>query len=535
MSLRTLLLAALLVLLTSAAPASALPGDLDPTFDGDGIRVLDKLGLQGAQAVLVQPDGKIVFAANANQGGQSFAVARLHRDGALDTSFDDDGVAYVGLTDNAFARALTLQADGKLVVAGAVNGDIGVARLRPDGALDASFDGDGTRILDFGAYEEGLDVLVQPDGKIVVAGYSGPLLAPELVLLRLEPDGALDTSFDGDGVAGVNLGGAENGLAVARQADGRLVVAGVTSVNLDALVARFNRTGPTDLTLDRTFGPSGFGWRTIDYAGDDVAADVLVQPDGKLLVAGFGGSNTALTVTRLHPDGSFDPGFDADGTAGADFGGRETGTAAMLQPDGRIVLVGTTSLGDDMAVARLQPGGALDSTFSTDGRTTISLGADEYGYAVARQADGKIVIVGDTTGGTAEGPVVVRLQGDPAPVPGPAGGGAGADDPPRVTRLSVSPRRFRATGRRRGTHVRFRLSERARVTLTFERAVGRRWRRAGRLRLSGRQGANARRFSGRLAGHPLNAGRHRLRVLAVDAAGQRSRPRVARFRVLPSR
>jgi len=273
---------------------------------------------------------------------------------------------------------------------------------------------------------------------------------------------------------------------------------------------------------------------------------VLVQPDGKLLIVGSGGSDTALAVTRLNPDGSFDTSFDNDGTSGADFGGRETGRAALLQPDGKVVLVGSTSLNDDIAIARLHPNGALDGSFTADGRTTINFGGHDYAYAAALQADGKIVIAGDTT----DGALIARLQGEAASAPVP-GGGAGSDRPPRISRLSLSPSRFRTGGRRSGTSIRFTLSEPARVTGTIERAVaGRRvrgacrtdrrakrctrWRRAGRLRFSGRQGANARRFSGRLAGQPLTAGRHRLRLVAVDAARQRSRPRVARFTVLPA-
>jgi len=531
----TLLLAALLVLLTSAAPAPALPGQLDPSFDGDGIKVLDRLGLYYARAVLIQPDGKLVVAANPANGPGAFAIARLHPDGAADTSFDDDGVAYVGFRPGDFARAVALQPDGKLVVAGTSIDDIAVARLHPNGALDTSFDGDGKKIIDYGGLDHGYDVVVQPDGKIVVAGYGGPNTA--LAVARLEPDGSFDTTFDGDGIAGVDLGGGETGEAVALQPDGKIVAAGFATVNSDILVARFNRTGPADMTYDPDFGLAGL--RSIDYAGGEAAGDVLVQPDGKLLIVGSGGSDTALAVTRLNPDGSFDTSFDNDGTSGADFGGRETGRAALLQPDGKVVLVGSTSLNDDIAVARLHPNGALDSSFTADGRTTINIGGHDYAYAAALQADGRIVIAGDTT----DGALIARLQGEGAPAPVPGGGGAGSDPPPRISRLSLSPNRFRAGGRRSGTRIRFTLSEPARVTGTIERAVCRtdrrakrctRWRRAGRLRFSGRQGANARRFSGRLAGQPLTAGRHRLRLVAVDAARQRSRPRVARFTVLPA-
>src|SRR5262245_33085959 len=105
------------------------------------------------------------------------------------------------------------------------------------------------------------------------------------------------------------------------------------------------------------------------------------------------------------------------------------------------------------------------------------------------------------------------------------GGASGSDPAPRISRVSLRPSRFRATGRRSGTRIRFTLSEPARVTITVERRVG-------RLRLSGRRGANVKPFSGRLAGRLLPPGRYRVRLVAVDASNQRSEPRVARFTVL---
>jgi hypothetical protein len=156
------------------------------------------------------------------------------------------------------------------------------------------------------------------------------------------------------------------------------------------------------------------------------------------------------------------------------------------------------------------------------------------------------VIAGETD----RGAVVARLHGDPVPGPGGEPAPGGNDRPPRISRLSLRPRRFAVTGRRPGTAIRFTLSEPAVVTMTIERArssrrvrgrcrpagrSGRRcmlWRRAGRMRHAGRAGANTMRFSGRIQSRPLKAGRHRLRLIAIDAAGQRSQPRLARFTVL---
>jgi uncharacterized delta-60 repeat protein len=148
---------------------------------------------------------------------------------------------------------------------------------------------------------------------------------------------------------------------------------------------------------------------------------VLVQPDGKIVLAGAGRADLPLWVARLNPNGSFDAGFGGDGTSGA--AGLDGQTAA-LQPDGKIVVVGHKSLPDDVAVARFQPGGTLDTTFSSDGKTTVDFGGEERGNGVALQPDGRIVVVGYTDFDS----VAARLQGDPRPSGGGGAGGPGGRD-----------------------------------------------------------------------------------------------------------
>jgi uncharacterized delta-60 repeat protein len=452
-------LAVLIVLLAvPAAPALALPGDLDPGFDGDGKKILAGIGLDYAEAVLVQPDGKIVVAGYPSNAPFDFVVARLNPDGSLDNGFDGDGVTVADFGDSESAQGAALQPDGRIVVAGytleSTNRNVAVARFNPNGSLDTSFDpggadGAGKRTIDYGGSDEAEAVLVQPDGKILLGGNGG--WTNDLVVARLHPDGSDDTSFDGDGAAGADFGGDDLGYGVALQADGRVVVAGRTPVNADVAVARFNRTGLAGLSLDDSFADDGT--RTIDYAGADGGRAVLLQPDRKLVVAGYGGGNTALVATRLNADGSEDTSFDEDGTSGADFGGADRAHAALLQPNGKVVLVGGTSVNEDIAVARLQPGGMLDTTFSFDGKNTVNVGGtSDYGNAAGVQADGKIVIAGETRSGAA----LVRLEGDPPPDGGGGGGGPGgrAGARTRVPRCAGKPATIVGTVRRdrlRGT------------------------------------------------------------------------------------
>ena len=139
---------------------------------------------------------------------------------------------------------------------------------------------------------------------------------------------------------------------------------------------------------------------------------VLLGADGGILVAGTDGGNE-LSLGRVDSGGVPDRAFDLDGMAVADVGGEDIGHSAALQTNGKIVVVGSTGDGADMAVARFLPGGVLDPGFSADGRMTIDFGEKETARAVALQADGKIVVAG-TSGFSA---VVARIDGDPVARP----------------------------------------------------------------------------------------------------------------------
>ena len=212
------------------------------------------------------------------------------------------------------------------------------------------------------------------------------------------------------------------------------MVAGDTTVgeNEQVAVVRLNANG----SLDASF--NGDGIRTLDYGGvADGARDVLVQGDGKIVVVGSGNAPSNLTVTRLNPDGSLDQSFNGTGTVGADFGGTEYGEAGALLANGKIVVAGRNSQGEALAM-RLQPGGSLDTTFSGDGKQTMRAGsADTVAYGMAVQANGRLVFAGYALAVAAGNfdVMVARLEGDsrgagggPAALPG---GGPGGRPPGR--------------------------------------------------------------------------------------------------------
>ena len=402
------------MLLTCVAAALAAPGDLDSGFDGDGVATVDFGDADGAEDVLIQPDGKIVVMGDGTVA-QDFVAARLNLDGSLDTGFGGDGkiTSTIGARDNGYAAAL--QPDGKVVMAGGMtvgeNRNFAILRLTPDGSPDPTFDDDGQRTIDYGGRDEAQDVLVQPDGQIVVAG---SIFGFEFAVVRLNPDGEIEDEF---GTVSVNFAGTDTdrGFAVALQPDGKVVVAGsaVTGTNSDIAVARLNADGSLDTSFD------GDGRRTVDLGGSDRAEDVLVQPDGKIVLTGVGFPNSAIAVTRLNPNGSLDAGFNGDGTASIDVGDSASGNAAALQANGKIVVAGGGGASKPLLL-RFQPGGSLDTTFGGGGQQTLPVSGSAS--AVALLGDGRIAAAGGSGGNV----FVALVTGDsPASGGGPGGGGPG--------------------------------------------------------------------------------------------------------------
>ncbi|HEY7630023.1 MAG TPA: hypothetical protein VH817_04945 [Thermoleophilaceae bacterium] len=438
MRLRKFLAAALVGAVALAAAvsiASGAPGDLDPGFNGSGKRVIDFGGNEVANAVAVQPDGKILLAGRGPTG-KSFTVLRLTPSGTLDTSFGGSGtgMASIDLGSAAQPYAMTIAPDGKIVVAGAVGEgtghvDAAVARFSADGIPDTGFAPQGWRDVDFqGDDDKATGVAVRPDGKIILvgAGGSGPR---RFVIALLNSTGHYDPGFPGGGlttIPGTDGGDAD---AVALQPDGKFVVVGVvyTSHGADMGVARVKSDGTPDSGFD------GDGVRLIDSGADEAAEAVALQPDGKVLVAGY--TNIAsFALVRLNTDGSPDNDFNGDGRVDIAFAsGTRAADGIALQPDGKIVLAGKAE--DGFGFARVQPGGAVDTTFSGDGRQVVLFNSNSNDGAngVGLEPDGGIVAAGLASGGPTEPAPrdigVVKLQGDPtggSGVPGGGGPGGGA-------------------------------------------------------------------------------------------------------------
>jgi uncharacterized delta-60 repeat protein len=367
----------------------ANPGALDTSFGSGGKKTVNFGGTDAARVVLVQPNGRIVVAGGGAAGG-SFCVVRLRTNGTLDTTFGSGGkrvVDFGGDNDSAYGGAL--QADGRIVLSGDSNFRVAVVRLKSNGSLDASFEGDGKKLFSWGPIGRAQAVVVAPNGKLLIGGFSGPE-GGNIQVARLNANGLLDKTFGVDGKATVDFGGDDFGLAMARQANGRILVAG-RSTTAGAVVARLRATGALDPDFD--------GDGRVTLAGSVTANAILVQPDGNIVVAGCTAGLAKTTVTRLRPNGSLDTTFGTGGTTTIDFGSlADIVGGAVLQPDGKIVVAGYSQDLEDVTLARLTPSGAPDPTFGTAGKATVDFGVATFGFAVALAPSKRIVVAGQKTG-----------------------------------------------------------------------------------------------------------------------------------------
>jgi uncharacterized delta-60 repeat protein len=323
--------------------------------------------------VAVQPDGKIVVVGSSGSAGYYiFALVRYNADGSLDTTFDGDGkvtTAVGGISDGGFAVAM--QPDGKIVAAGhsynGENEDFAVVRYNSDGSPDTSFDVDGKVTTDFrNDIDIGRAVVVQPDGGILVAGSAMTNINNDFAVVRYNSDGSLDRNFDGDGKVTTAVGsGDDYANAIALQLDGKVVVAGDAMMsNKDLGVVRYNSDG----SLDTSFDGDGKVTTGVGSLADQGAA-VAIQADGKIVVAGVAAmSNNDLAVVRYNSDGSLDTSLDGDGkVTTAIGGGSDFGSAVAIQADGKIVAAGLAEMSNsDFAVVRYNSDGSLDDSCTID-------------------------------------------------------------------------------------------------------------------------------------------------------------------------
>jgi uncharacterized delta-60 repeat protein len=442
--------------------ARAADEQLDITFGNSGKVLTDFTGSTDiAFAVVLQPDGKIIAGgqvANTSTNGTDFGLARYKADGSLDQAFGVNGKVLTdigGLGD--FILALALQADGKIVACGqsftANNFDFSLARYNPNGTLDLMFGTNGKVLTDFANNEDAATAVgIQADGKIVVAGYTADSnFDLDFALVRYNPDGSLDHTFGTGGRVTTDFFQSDDqGFALGIQADGKLVIGGAATnpdtTKSEFALARFNGDG----SPDAAFGSGGKTTTEFEEAGQ--ISSLALAPDGSLIAAGgvFAGDETNrpthgevtrdFALAKYLGDGSLDLSFGKSGTVVTDFSGEDDEVHSVnLQPDGKIVAVGSTVTGhraisqipnsfsqisnlksevshnparqvdrqavnrpadgdldpSAFALARYRADGSLDPSFGGDGKVLATLAADiNIAFASSIQSDGRILVAG---------------------------------------------------------------------------------------------------------------------------------------------
>jgi uncharacterized delta-60 repeat protein len=345
-------------------------GALDLTFGMDGkVTTNFGAGYDFASAVAVQADGRILAAGHAYNGSDDdFALARYHPDGSPDATFGLNGKVTIAISaDDDLGSDVILQPDGKIVISGlsydspAIDTSFVLARLNQDGSLDGAFGSNGIAAINAGCGSAARALAIQPDGKILVAGDTCTLDARDFAVARFNSDGSPDTTFDGDGFASTSFGNSyDSSSAVALQPDGKIVLAGHSYSDTNGegffALARYNGDGSLDTTFDED------GKVTTDLGGwRDVGHALALQPDGRILVAGeqwHEDGTVDFALARYNNNGSLDTDFGSDGAVITDLSPGDYATAIALQSDGRVLVAGFSDNGYnfDFALVRYEVG-----------------------------------------------------------------------------------------------------------------------------------------------------------------------------------
>lgn len=290
-------------------------GTPDTGFGNNGIVSISYEGhLNWARSMAVQPDNKIVLVGHSEQISANdygnFVAVRLNADGTKDSSFGNNGrIDYnvgAGSSDSEDAsQSLVLQPDGKIVIGGGIStslsGGAALMRLNTDGTPDLSFGNNGRAIMIFGSYVSVTSLSLLPDGNIIGSGvnFYNDNNNEKIIVFKCNADGSPDTTFGSEGSVIID-GGNEDpvffSLASILQANGKILVSGWGNKDdhFDAFVTKLN----TDGSIDSNFGDNGFLWS--GFGLDLISNDLLLQPDGELLVGGtaFNSENSEFVLWR---------------------------------------------------------------------------------------------------------------------------------------------------------------------------------------------------------------------------------------------
>ncbi len=340
------------------------------------------------------------------------------QDGQLDMSFADSGEVINSIGTSAGfgwygeAHSTLIQSDGKIIAAGFARAPsqtfFALIRYNQNGIIDSTFGINGVDTTAIGfSDDKAYSALIQPDGKIIAAGYATENYLHMFALLRYNKDGSRDNTFGTNGIVTTAVNKSDDKIfSIAIQQDGKIVAAGTSYEGINNqnvyvfALARYN----TDGSLDNTFGTNGMVTTALEISGtlqqDNEAKSVIIQNDGKIVIGGYSGSNNQnyFALIRYNSNGSLDNSFNTNGIVVTAVGTEsDVINSLAIQSDGKIVTAGFSEIGYYLyafGLARYDTNGSLDNTFGTNGIVTTAIEQSSEANSVTIQSDGKIVVAG---------------------------------------------------------------------------------------------------------------------------------------------
>lgn len=395
-------------------------GSLDLSFGNGGSMTTSIINKDYANSVALQSDGKIVVGGHISLGFNSdFALVRYTINGTLDTTFGNNGIVITDIDSTDFGKSVAIQTDGKIIMAGVNNNEKFILiRYNTDGTVDTTFGISGkviTNITGTNSFSS-MSMLIQIDGKIVIASTIDSVNNDNFILIRYNSNGTFDNTFGIGGIQTTDIGSLyESALSVAIQTDGKIVVCGKTQIGgyYDFAILRYNSNG----ILDNSFGLGGI--ITTSLGITDVATSLAIQNDNKIVVGGYtyNGVDNNFALVRYNTDGTLDTNFGNGGITITANDSADYAFSVKILSDGKIILAGSSEDGTyNFRLDCYKTDGTLDSTFGNNGMVITDLTGNESGGYLAIQNDGKIVLVGYTGNGILIDIAVLRYNyGDTSP------------------------------------------------------------------------------------------------------------------------
>ena len=386
-------------------------GTLDTTFGGTG-KVLTAMSTSNDEAhdLAVQSDGKIVVAGLVSNGSTNFydfGVVRYNSDGTLDTMFATAGKLIMNISGYDMAYAVEIAPDGKIYVAGLTagtsfysGGNFSVVRLNTNGTLDTTFGTSGVATVTFPYTDYFTNLYLQNDGKILVCGRNVPDTTgnySDFSLARFNNDGTLDFDFSNDGKLTTNFGNSDESTSIGVDTSGNIYLAGKGGTNV--CIAKYFSDG----SLDTSYATGGKVNLYVNNHSTELN-DMKLLSDGSILFTGlYYDTQYQMIVGKLNPNGALDTTFGTNGitVTDVDSNSEDTAYSLVVQPDGKIIISGRTYTAGTyyFAVLRYTAAGVLDTTFSNDGKVLTAFGTSwGMAYSSVLQSDGKLLVAGQYGG-----------------------------------------------------------------------------------------------------------------------------------------